>query len=51
MTGAGDTASYLQGSWYLKAVLVAMPLLSWPFFLPTFEKYLSICNLKSKNEH
>lgn len=48
MTGVADTASYLQSCWFLKAVLVPMPVLSWPFFLPAFDKYLNIGNLKSK---
>lgn len=48
MTGIGDTASYLQRSWFLNAMVVPMLVLSWPFLLPTFDKYLKIHNRKSK---
>lgn len=48
MTGVGDAASYLQRSRFLNAMVVPMPVLPWPFLLPTFDKYLKIHIQKSK---
>lgn len=48
MTGVGDAASYLQRSRFVIAMVVPMLVLSWPFLLPTFDKYLKIHNQKAK---